>query len=84
MSSQWKTCPWAEQSDDDDDDDDDVISKDAGWHACRSITRADEIKWNEMNEINVEKWWNEICGREKRKTPREKPTILRIVTTKIL
>ena len=27
-----------------------------------------------MNEMRVEKWWNEICGRGKRETPREKPT----------
>ena len=24
--------------------------------------------------MSVEKWWNEICGREKREKPREKPT----------
>ena len=27
-----------------------------------------------MDEMSVEKWWNEICGRGKRKKPREKPT----------
>ena len=30
--------------------------------------------WNEMEEMSVEKWWNEICGRGKREKPREKPT----------
>ena len=29
---------------------------------------------DEMNEMSVEKWWNEICGRGKREKPREKPT----------
>ena len=32
------------------------------------------MKWNEMDEMRVEKWWNEICGRGKREKPREKPT----------
>ena len=32
------------------------------------------MKWNEMEEISVEKWWNEICGRGKREKAREKPT----------
>ena len=27
-----------------------------------------------MDEMTVEKWWNEICGRRKREKPREKPT----------
>ena len=27
-----------------------------------------------MDEMNVEKWWNEICGRGKPEKPREKPT----------
>ena len=27
-----------------------------------------------MDEMSVEKWWNEICGRGKRGKPREKPT----------
>ena len=27
-----------------------------------------------MDEMSVEKWWNEICGRVKREKPREKPT----------
>ena len=27
-----------------------------------------------MDEMSVEKWWNELCGRGKRETPREKPT----------
>ena len=29
--------------------------------------------------MNVEKWWNEICGRGKREKPREKPTRPRFV-----
>ena len=44
-----------------------------------TITGADEIKWNEMNEMSVEKWWNEICDRGKREKPREKPTRLHFV-----
>ena len=43
-------------------------------HACRTITGADEMKLNEMNEMSVEKWWNEICGRENREKPQEKST----------
>ena len=27
-----------------------------------------------MDEMSVEKWWNEICGRRKREKSREKPT----------
>ena len=27
-----------------------------------------------MEEMSVEKWWNEIYGRGKREKPREKPT----------
>ena len=42
-------------------------------HAWRTITRADE-KWNGVDEMSMEKWWNEICGRGKREKPREKPT----------
>ena len=43
-------------------------------HACRTITRADEMKRKKMDEMSMEKWWNEICGRGKREKPREKPT----------
>ena len=32
-----------------------------------------------MDEMSVEKWWNEICGRGKREKPREKPTQTRFV-----
>ena len=35
---------------------------------------AHDLKLNEMNEMSVENWWNEICGRGKREKPREKPT----------
>ena len=28
-------------------------------------------RWNEMNEMRVEKWWNEICSRGKRETTRK-------------
>ena len=27
-----------------------------------------------MDEMSVDKWWNESCGRGKREKPREKPT----------
>ena len=33
-----------------------------------------QMKWSEMNEMSVKKWWNEICGRGKLKKFREKPT----------
>ena len=42
-------------------------------NACRTITGADEMKWNEMIEISVEKWWNDICGKGKREKRWEKP-----------
>ena len=29
------------------------------------------MKWNEMDEMSVEKWWNEVYGRGKREKPRE-------------
>ena len=32
------------------------------------------MKWNEMDEMSVEKLWNEIYGRGKREKPSEKPT----------
>ena len=41
---------------------------------CRTIVRYDEMKSKEKNEMSMERWWNEICGRGKRKNPREKPT----------
>ena len=41
-------------------------------HAWCTITRG--MKWNEMDEMSVEKWWNEVCGRGKREKPREKST----------
>ena len=31
------------------------------------------MKLNEMKEMSVEKWWNEIRGRGKLYNPREKP-----------
>ena len=34
-------------------------------HAWRTIAGADEMKWNEMNEMSVEKEWNEIYSRRK-------------------
>ena len=30
-------------------------------YACRIVTGSDEMKWNEMNEMSVEKWRNKIC-----------------------
>ena len=41
-------------------------------HACRSITGADEMIWNQMNEMNEGKWRIEICGKGKLEKPREK------------
>ena len=41
-------------------------------HAC--APSQGRMKWNEMDEMSVEKWWNEICGEGKREKPREKPT----------
>ena len=46
------------------------ISKDSGNPACRTIIEAVEMKWNEINEMSVEKWWNEICGRGNQEKPR--------------
>ena len=37
-------------------------------HAYRTITRTDEMK-----EMSVEEWWNEICGRRILDKPRENP-----------
>ena len=31
------------------------------------------MKLNKMDEMNVEKWWNEICSMGKLEKPREKP-----------
>ena len=39
-------------------------------HACLTITGADKMKWNEMDEMSVEKLWNEICGMGKWENPR--------------
>ena len=55
------------------------IAKLSADHACRTITEADEIKWNEMNEMSVEKWWNEICGRGKRRNRDNSLPSLRLV-----
>ena len=43
------------------------IAKMQADHTLRTITCADEIKLNEMNEMSVVKRWNEIWGRGKRK-----------------
>ena len=48
-----------------------VNSKDAGRPCLMHHHRGG---WNEMDEMNVEKWWNKICGRGKQGKPREKPT----------
>ena len=45
-----------------------VNSKYANYAYC-TITGTDEINWNEMNDMSVEKWWNDICGRGKREKP---------------
>ena len=31
-------------------------------HAWRTITGADEMEWNEVNEMSVEKWWYQILA----------------------
>ena len=46
-----------------------VVSKDAGRPRLTHHHRADE-----MNEVNVEKWWNENCDKVKREKPRQKST----------
>ena len=52
-----------------------VNSKGADRPRLSHIRGAGEMKRNErMNEMSVEKWWNEICGRGEREKPREKPT----------
>ena len=55
-----------------------VNIKDAD-HACRIIIVADEMKWNEMNEMSMGKWWNEIRGRENGRNPEKKLTRSRFV-----
>ena len=45
----------------------------------RTITGADEMKWNELNEMSVEKWYNEVCGMGKRKNTDENLSGLRFV-----
>ena len=47
-----------------------VNSKDVGRSR---LTHHHKSGWNEMNEMSVEKWWNEICGSGNRKKPRENP-----------
>ena len=37
--------------------------------ACHTLTGADEMKWNETNEISVEKWRNEISDSENGRKP---------------
>ena len=46
-------------------------SKDAGRRRLPHHRRG---WWNEMNDMSVEKWWNEICRREEREKLREKPS----------
>ena len=46
-----------------------VNSKDASWPHLMHHHRG---RWNEMNEMSVKKWWNEICGRGQHEKPREK------------
>ena len=53
------------------------VSKQQG---CRQTTPdalsqlQDEMKLNEMDEVSVEKWWNESCGWEKREKHLDKLT----------
>ena len=48
-----------------------MISKDD----CRSrLTHHHRGRWNEMNEMSMEKWWDEIRDRVKREKRWEKPT----------
>ena len=48
-------------------------------HACRTITGAKEMKWNEINVMSMEKWWNKISGMRRREKLRENPTQTRFV-----
>ena len=52
--------------------------------ACRTITGADKMKCNKMDEISVEEWWKEIYGSGKREKPREKPVPTPIRLPRIL
>ena len=38
------------------------VPADQAWN----ITGADKMKWNEMDDVSVEKGWNEIYGRGKK------------------
>ena len=40
-------------------------------HACRTFTVADEMERNEIDEMSVDKWRNQICGRGKWEKSRE-------------
>ena len=43
-------------------------------HAWRAVIGADE-----MNEVSVEKWWNDICGRGNGRNPEKNPPRLSFV-----
>ena len=48
--------------------------------ACRSVAGGDGMEWNEMDEMSVEKWWNETCGKgENGKNPEKLLLRLRFV-----
>ena len=40
-------------------------------HACRSIAEDDEIKWNDLNEMSVEKYGMKFVVGKKREKPEE-------------
>ena len=48
-----------------------VISNDGGRAHLSHHHRGG---WDELKEVSMEKWWNEICRREKREKHREKHT----------
>ena len=56
-----------------------VNNEDAGRPRLSHLHRSWWNKWNEMIEMDVEKWWNEICSGGKRNKPRENLTRPRFV-----
>ena len=51
-------------------------------HACRTTTVAHEMKRNEMDEMSVEEWWDEIFGRENERNSEKNLLRPRLSTTK--
>ena len=53
-----------------------IMQANLAWH---TITGADEMKWNDMKEMSMEKWWNQICGGENGRNPEKNLPRLRFI-----